>query len=229
MKVWSALDGEAASAMQFEIDDTPEQPFVDSVAAQHRAIVGRALWSDSVGPYHYHYALRLHEPSEDDGWLPFANVISGAITTEEVQALLAHLPVEEAERLEVSLEPNRGGDGLFGFALQAGQVFGTLLSIAGAVETLRLAAIFRALSRLNHGVPMDAVAAFRRTGALDDELRWWLRQDYTQHFDSIVALTGLTSMETRSALEAAGFRHVEPSGAHWARESRDDDDYSLEQ
>lgn len=228
MKVWSALDGEPS--IQLEVNEASAQPFVAAVAAKHRALVGRALWSDSLLPYECHHSPRLHEPSADDGWLPFGNPIHGPITTGEVQFLLAGLPVEEAERLEVAFEPNGGGDGYFGLFLEAGKVvqdagavLHTLVGYVGTAETLRLAGVFRALSRLHHGVPMEAVAAFRRTGVLGDELRWWLRQESFRHFEEMVTLTGLTAAETRSVLEAAGFHYVEPSGAHWRRTGEDDD------
>lgn len=224
MKVWSALDGEPP--IQLDVDEVPGQSFIEALASRHREIVGRAIWSDGVMPHRWHYSLRLHARSADDGWLPFGSMVRGPVTTEEVRILLAPLPLEEAERLEVGLEQNRGGDGFFGLIFEAGKVaqdaggvLQSLLNVAGAAETLRLAGVFRALCRRHHRVPMEAVAAFRRTEVLDDELRWWLRKEYSAHLDALSGLLGLTTQETRSVLGAAGFHPVEPSGVHWVQES----------
>lgn len=209
--------------MQIEIDDAPEAVFIDAVVSSHRAKVRRLLWSDSMDIIEWHHALELHGFGPEDGWLPHGTSVYGAVTVGDIRSLLSGLPIGEAERLEVALNGNRGGDGYFGVVLTAGAVATLLLDWAGAIETLRLAELFRALGRLNHGVPMEDVEAFRRTGALGDEFRWWLRQDSYRHMDSMVGLTGLSYAEVRNALESAGFHYVEPSGVHWRREDEDED------
>ncbi|PPF72090.1 hypothetical protein C5C46_07385 [Rathayibacter sp. AY1E6] len=184
----------------------------------HRELVDRPLWSDTVDMIEWHFELDIHDVTAEDGWLPHMIAIDDAFMLSDLEALSATLSENEASRLEIKLGGNRGGDGFYGVILEGGAALLEVLGYVGLVETLRLPQLFRRLVRHSHGVPVDELAIFQRTGELPDEARDWLRQDYSQHLDNIAGVTGLSRFEARMALEQAGFHRVEPSGQYWVHD-----------